>query len=164
MVLLFLTVIWAVYVAVWYRSRNDRRGNNSIHAFARHLSNLERTSPSHSGFASIAAPASGGNDVSGFSMGPVIVRRRNGISLDSARRRRRNVLVALASVAVGSLILIPFLGAAAVVLQLAADIAFVGYVVLLVRSHKLATERRAKVRYLPHVVTEAPMLLQRSAN
>jgi len=70
----------------------------------------------------------------------------------SARRRRREVFKALLVAMAGTLVLgaIPaFRGLWAVHVVL--DLAFVGYVALLVRLRNLAAEREMKVRLLPRV-------------
>jgi hypothetical protein len=54
-----------------------------------------------------------------------------------------------------------------VLLQVLADILLVGYVGLLIRTQRLAAERRVKVHYLPRVAASTPepqLLLHRSAN
>jgi hypothetical protein len=166
LVLLFLVAIgWAIYVAAWIRSRSDRRGVNSISSFSKHLSVLERTSP--------ARPMSSGVDrrPSGrpTPIYPAVgyAPTRSSMSLWEARRRRRNVLASLAGAAVATLVLVPFAGPAMLVLHLLCDVLLAGYVVLLVRTQRLAAERRAKVHYLPTLGAAAPepqLLLQRSAN
>lgn len=165
--LLFLVAVgWAIYVAAWVRSRSERRGVNSISTFSKHLSVLERTSPARVG------PGGNGERRPVGRPEPIFpaasyVPARAAMSLPDARRRRRNVLAALAGAAVLSLVLIPFAGSTMLVLHLAADVLLAGYVVLLVRTQRLAAERRVKVHYLPHVGSSAPepqLLLQRSAN
>jgi hypothetical protein len=95
------------------------------------------------------------------------------MSLSAARRRRRNVLYLLVGLALGTLILTPFMGMGMVLAQLVADGLLVAYVVLLVRGQRLVTERREKVLYLPssdRVVSPVspmvaePYLLQRSGS
>ena len=87
------------------------------------------------------------------------------MSISAARRRRRNVLYALAGGALASLILSPFLGTAMLALTALLGACFVAYVVLLARTQKLANERREKVVYLPvNQQAEPQFLLQRSAN
>lgn len=142
-VLVVLALMWAVVGVSWLRSRSDRRGVNSISSFARHLSVLERTSPSGTGYDYRTGAAS--RPANSFS---ARLAAASSIDLATARRRRRNVLLALAGTAVGALVLIPFLGGLAVTVHVLADVLLVAYVVLLVRTQRLAAERRAKVRYL----------------
>ena len=77
--------------------------------------------------------------------------------------------LALAGAALTTMVLIPFMGTAMIALNLLVDALLVGYVVLLVRTQRLAAERREKVRYLPQSAAVAPVAerqyaLQRSAN
>jgi hypothetical protein len=169
LVLLFLVAVgWAIYVAAWVRSRGERRGVNSISTFSKHLSVLERTSPARVG--------PGGDHVERRPSGrpePIFpaasyVPARAAMSLSDARRRRRNVLYALAGAAVGTLVLIPFAGSTMLLLHVVTDVLLVGYIGLLIRTQRLAAERRVKVHYLPTMSTaatpEPQFLLQRSAN
>lgn len=166
--LLFLVAVgWAIYVAAWVRSRGERRGVNSISSFSKHLSVLERTSPARVGPGGSVDRRPAGRPEPIF---PAVgyTPSRAAMSLADARRRRKNVLFALAGVALATLILIPFAGSTMVLLHIVADVLLVGYVALLVRTQRLAAERRVKVHYLPTVTaTSAPepqLLLQRSAN
>jgi hypothetical protein len=168
LVLLFLVAVgWAIYVAAWIRSRGDRRGVNSISSFSKHLSVLERTSPARIGPGPSADRRSVGRPEPIYPAVGYAGPSRSAMSLSDARRRRRNVLYALAGAALGTLVLVPFAGPAMVVLQIVADILLVGYIAMLIRSQRLAAERRVKVHYLPTVGASAPepqFLLQRSAN
>lgn len=149
MVLVVLALMWAVVGVSWLRARNDRRGVNSISSFARHLSVLERTSPA----TGIYGPSTGpSRPAAAFS---ARFAAASSIDLATARRRRRNVLLALAGTAVGALVMIPFLGGLAIMVQILADVLLVAYVVLLLRTQRLAAERRAKVRYLHPLSTAA---------
>lgn len=165
--LLFVVAIgWAIYVAAWLRSRSERRGVNSISSFSKHLSVLERTSPARIG------PGGNGERRPAGRPEPIFpaasyVPARAAMSLPDARRRRRNVLYALAGTAVVTLLMVPFAGSAMLVLHVLTDLLLVGYVGLLIRTQRLAAERRVKVHYLPRASTTAPepqLLLHRSAN
>ena len=166
--LLFLVAVgWAIYVAMWVRSRGERRGVNSISSFSKHLSVLERTSPARIG------PGGNGERRPVGRPEPIFpavgyVPRNAAMSLADARRRRKNVLFALAGAALATLILIPFAGSTMVLLHIVTDLLLVGYVALLVRTQRLAAERRVKVHYLPAIgsssVPEPQLVLQRSAN
>jgi hypothetical protein len=167
LVLLFLVAVgWAIYVATWLRSRGDRRGVNSISSFSKHLSVLERTSPARVGPGSSIDRRPAGRPEPIFpAVGYTPTRAQ--MSLNEARRRRRNVLYALAGAALGTLMLVPFAGSTMLVLNVIVDLLLVGYVGLLIRSQRLAAERRVKVHYLPTMSAAAPepqLLLQRSAN
>lgn len=166
--LLFLVAVgWAIYVAAWVRSRGERRGVNSISSFSKHLSVLERTSPARVGPGGSIDRRPAGRPEPIFpaaSYNPA----RASMSLADARRRRKNVLYALAGAALATLVLIPFAGSTMVLLHIVADLLLAGYVGLLIRTQRLAAERRVKVHYLPTVATatssEPQLLLQRSAN
>jgi hypothetical protein len=164
-VLLILAVVWAIYLFTWVRSRRDQRGVNSISSFSKHLSVLERTSPARPSRSNFVGRAPQGRPEPIF---PAANYQppRPAMSLSAARRRRRNVLYALAGAAVFTLVLVPFMGSMMVVLQVVTDLLLVGYLGLLVRTQRLAMERRAKVRYLPSAANaaEPQYLLQRSAN
>jgi hypothetical protein len=164
-VLFLLAVIWAVYLASWVRSRSEHRSVNSISSFNKHLSVLERTSPARQG---VAGPQRLGAQSSGRpGYGPLVARRAV-MTRSQARRRRRDVLFALAGVALVTLMLAVLLGGSFVYLQIAADILLLGYIGLLAHSQRLAVERRNKVRYLAPVGSmseiESPYLVPRSAS
>jgi hypothetical protein len=153
LVLLFLVAVgWAIYLASWLRSRAEQRNVNSISSFNKHLSVLERTSPSRS--------ASPGYEPS---------LRSPSMSLQAARKRRRDVLFALAGVALVTMVAAVVGGGGFVWIHLLTDALLAGYVVMLARAQRLAVERRTKVRYLAptasaSVAVERPYLLTRSAS
>lgn len=168
-VLFILAVVWAIYLASWVRSRGDRKGVNSISTFSQHLSVLERTSPYYygsdfSGSAPTSHLPSGRPTPLYPAVGYVAPQAR--MSLYDARRRRRTVLVGLASAAVTTLLFVPFLGSFAVFWHLVSDVLLVAYVSLLARTRRLAVERYEKVVYLPHLTAgaEPQLLLHQSAN
>jgi hypothetical protein len=168
LVLLFLVAVgWAIYVAAWVRSRGERRGVNSISSFSKHLSVLERTSPARVGPGGSGERRPTGRPEPIFPAANYVPARAS-MSRSDARRRRRNVLYALAATAVATLVLIPFAGSAMILLHLLADVLLVGYIGLLIRTQRLAAERRVKVHYLPTMsngsAPEPQFLLQRSAN
>jgi len=163
-VLFILAVVWSVYLFTWFRARRERRGVNSISSFSRHLSVLERTSPARPGAPATSSRANTRPE-------PIYpsahyVPPRPAMSISAARRRRRNVLYALAGGALVALILSPFLGPLMMGLAIVLGVCFGAYVVLLARTQKLANERRDKVVYLPvgQQQAEPQFLLQRSAN
>ena len=166
MLLFVVAVGWAIYIALWVRSRSERRGVNSISTFSKHLSVLERTSPARIGPGGNAERRPSGRPEPIFPAASYVPARA-AMSLSDARRRRRNVLGALAAAAVVTLLLVPFAGSTMVLLQIVADVLLVGYIGLLIRTQRLAAERRVKVHYLPRVAPATPepqLLLQRSAN
>lgn len=163
-VLFILAVVWSVYLFTWFRARRERRGVNSISSFSRHLSVLERTSPARPG--APATSSRGNARPEPIYPSARYVPPRPAMSISAARRRRRNVLYALAGGALAALILSPFLGTLMMGLSIVLGACFAAYVVLLARTQKLANERRDKVVYLPvgHQQAEPQLLLQRSAN
>lgn len=162
MVLFVLAVIWAVYLASWVRSRSEHRSVNSISSFNKHLSVLERTSPAGQGRASASR-----SSIAYPSYGPM-ARRAAHMTKSEARRRRRDVLFALAGVALVTLMLAVLVGGPLVYLQLLADVALVGYIGLLAHTQRLAVDRRRKVRYIAPVGAvheiESPYLVPHSAS
>ena len=162
MVLFILAVMWLGVGISWARSRRDHRGVNSISSFSKHLSVLERTSPAVPG----RSPSRSSGRPTPIYPAVGYIPPRPPMSLSNARRRRRNVLTALAGAAVGTLVLIPFAGSMMVMLQVLADVLLVAYLGLLIRTQRLAVERRQKVRYLPRPAHagEPQLLLHRSAN
>ncbi len=166
LILFILAVVWAIVIASWLRSRHETRGVNSISTFSKHLSVLERTSPARVGPGGSGERRPSGRPEPIF---PAVgyVPTRAAMSLPDARRRRRNVLGALAGAAVATLVLIPFMGSTMVVVHVLADLLLVGYIGLLIRTQRLAVERRDKVHYLPTrstTVVEPQLVLHRSAN
>ncbi len=161
---IILAFAWAWYLVTWAKSRRETRGVNSISSFSHHLSVLERTSPARPGRHSFANRPSGRPEpiFPAASYTPP----RPPMSISAARRRRRSVLYVLAALAVSTLVLIPFAGTTMIALQVLTDLMLVGYLALLVRGQRHASERRSKVHYLPNTVaaTEPQYLLQRSAN
>lgn len=158
-VLVILALVWAVFlIPQVVRSRREVRPADSIGAFQRHLSVLERAAPNHPG------------TVEGqVRVGPearTTAPRLATPSRADVRRRRRDVLVGLLAAMAGSLVLglIPGLRVLLVV-HLVLDVLFVAYVVLLVRARNAAAERDLKVRYLPSRTAPDPsLLLRRSVN
>lgn len=143
MVLFVLAVVWAIYLASWLRNRRVHRNVNSISSFSKQLSILERTSP---GGRSIGqqVPSARFN-------GSSLVVRSASMTRSDARRRRRDVLLALVGVVVVTAGLALVVGGPFIYLQLLADVALVGFVVMLVRAQQMAQQRRSKVRHLhPH--------------
>jgi hypothetical protein len=166
-VLFVLAVIWAVYLASWIRSRGEHRSVNSISSFNKHLSVLERTSPARQGAGRPSTVGTYGAAAPYSGFGPVGPRPSR-MSRHEARRRRRDVLFALAGGALVTLMLAVVLGGPFVYLQLLADVLLVGYIGLLVHTQRLAADRRNKVRYLapvaPMTDVESPYLVPRSAS
>ena len=155
MVLLILAGIWAAVLVPWVRSRVEPGPADSIGDFRRQLGVLQRTGPA------TVAPA---NRLRVPPYQPGVptpygahyaVRRSVPSSPEAARRartlkRRRDVLFTLLGGMTGTLLLgmlPPF--RMLLVLHVLLDLAFAGYVSLLVRMRNAAAEREMKLRFLP---------------
>jgi len=89
-------------------------------------------------------------------------------SLDAARRRRRDIIVAFAGLSVLTLVLAVAFGGPFLAAQLLSDLALLGYVMAVAQRQRLADERRDKVTPIrpPQVAAAAGghrELLQRAA-
>jgi hypothetical protein len=163
-VLLILAVIWAaVLIPPLMGARAEARPADSIGDFRRQLTVLRRAAP-------VSMPpahtmSTMGNVVPFTPVQPATLR-------ESSRRRRtlkrrRDVFYALLSAMGGTLVLGMVPGMRAMWgLHLLLDVAFAGYVAMLVRMRNETAERDMKVRFLPQAPTAAePMLaLRRSVN
>ena len=168
-VLLILAAIWAsVLIPPFLRSRAEGRPADSIVDFRRQLGVLQRTAPSRFGAANslrdpydrpqLAPPVRG--------LAPAAVRT---LTADARRRRtmkrRRDVFVGLLA-AMGMSLVLSRIGAlsALIWVHVLLDLAFVGYVAVLVHLRNLAAERELKVRFLPTAAAPVePALLARSS-
>ena len=153
MVLVVLAIVWAaVLIPPWLRNRAEGRPGDSIGAFHRQLTTLERTGP----------PESKAGPVAGVVGGAVRVRPRSRV-----QKRRRDVMLVLVGAMVGTLALslVPGLGLLLFV-HLLVDVLFVAYVAVLIRLRSAAVEREMKLRFLPgaHQTVGPALALRRSAN
>ena len=164
MVLLVLALIWGALAVSWLRSRSTSTFSDSVGTFRRHLTVLERTSPT------TVAPA---NRLRGINPGrttpSVGLNRRPvqmGVSIPmrtmpmaansaalrrrAAQKRRRDVFFALLAAATGSLALALLVGISIMwPVQIVCDLLLGGYVMLLVRIRNVAAERELKLRFIP---------------
>ena len=143
LVLFILAVIWAaVLLPPYLQNRSESRPADSISSFQRQLSVLERRSV-------VVNPAlhraSSARPAGAQAMHAPMAR----VSRNEAKKRRRDVLFTLAGTAAVTLVLAFMLGGLVWGLQLACDLLLGAYVVLLAQAQQRATERDAKVRYLP---------------
>lgn len=171
MVLLILAGIWAVVLVPYVRSRVEPGPADSIGDFRRQLGVLQRTGPA------TVAPANrlrvppyqpyqpAVPTPSAYGAVQAVVRRTPAsVTPEAARRartlkRRRDVLFTLLGGMAGTLLLgmlppLRMLWALHVML----DMAFAGYVTLLVRMRNAAAEREMKLRFLPGAVV-GPMAM-----
>ena len=154
MVLVVLAVVWAVVlIPPWLRNRAEGRPADSIGAFHRQLSTLERTGPE-------TPPPRTGAPLVPPTMRIATPRSR-------VQKRRRDVMLTLAGAMLGTLALsfVPGLGVLLVV-HVLLDVLFAAYVALLIRLRGLAAEREMKLRFLPgsNQPVEPALALRRSAN
>jgi len=154
-VLVVLAVVWAVVlIPPWLRNRAEGRPGDSIGAFHRQLTTLERTGPEtappRTALMAQARPAAR----------PASARAR-------LQRRRRGVMLVLGAAMVSTLML-SFIPGLRVMLVLHAivDVLFFVYVALLVRVRTVSAEREMKLRFLPGTreQVEPVLALRRSAN
>ena len=155
MVLVVLAVVWAVVlIPPWLRNRAEGRPGDSIGAFHRQLTTLERTGPETAPLRT--TPMSRARPVAR----PASARSR-------VQRRRRDVMLVLGGAMVSTLMLsfIPGLRTM-LVLHALVDVLFVVYVALLIRLRGVSAEREMKLRFLPGTreQVEPVLALRRSAN
>ncbi len=170
MVLVVLAMVWAaVLIPPMLRARAEASPADSIGSFRRQLNTLRRTAPP-------AVPAANSLGLPRYPS-PVPVptyqmARSYSPSPDASRRartlrRRRDVLLALLA-AMGLTFVLAFVPGFGMLwgAHFVLDLAFLGYVGLLVRMRNLAAEREMKLRFLPGPAVQAePVLaLRRSAN
>jgi len=146
-VLLILAVVWGVFlVPQVLRARAERGPADSIGAFRNQLSVLDKTAGS-AGVSSLAARRamhqshSISAPIAAYGVG---YRKPTAAELQQRRQRVFLGLLGLVVVTLAlGLLFTPFF-----LLNVIADAAFLGYVVLLARVRALAVEREMKVRYL----------------
>jgi hypothetical protein len=161
-VLLVLAVVWAVLLVSWLRSRTDSSFSDSVSSFRSHLIVLERATPlrvmpanrlrsgpvgGRQPLRPVPSVRSGSPPMARAGLRPpsaAALRRRQ------AQKRRRDVFFALLTGVIGTFVvaLIPGLQVMWPV-QVAFDALFLGYLALLVRMRNLATERAAKLAFMP---------------
>lgn len=137
-VLVILAVLWAVVlVPPLLRSRSEARRSDSVGDFTYRLGVLSKTG----GHASAAPRRPSGRP------GPVPAPR----GMTPAQRRRRDVLLTLTVAVMLTLGLAAGTGLTMVwALHLLVDALLVLYVLAIVRTRTVVSERRAKVAYLPN--------------
>ena len=152
MVLAALAIVWVVVLGSYARERMTDRRTDSVSAFHTQLSTLQRThhhgrSMRRSQPGRAMSPANAANPV-----------MRNGSTMqaETARRRRKNVLLGLATsaviTAVGAIVMT---SVATILLAAVCVLAAAGYVALLVERQRVVAEQYAKVRPIRSVPTNA---------
>jgi hypothetical protein len=159
-VLLILAVLWAaVLIPPLFKARTERRHGDSIGDFTYKLGVIGRTG----GFSAPRPASPAPMSIAGTTGAP---RPRLGVApagMTTAQRRRRDILVGLLGAVVVTLGAALLAGSTMMwVVQLVVDALLLTYVVLLVRMRTLATEQRAKVRYLPQPTPQ--LALRRTAS
>lgn len=162
--LVLLASLWGAMFVVWYRERASDRVD-SVAKFSRHLSVLERATPSQVSPLRTVEPSQRGvhriSSTPQLSRAAVAVPEPESavptatITLAEAYRRRRTVLIALAAAAAATFVGAVIAGGAMVLANVVVDLALAAYLVLLVRAQRIGAERRAKVAYLPPATARA---------
>lgn len=171
LVLVILAAIWAaVLLPPYLQNRRETRPGDSIATFRTQLSVLERTTPG--GRARSAGPdrreVPRYSSTPGYSAPPV--RRAPApvaMSKSEVRRRRRDVFLTLLGAVGVTFVLAIAMGGSVWMLHLAVDVAFAGYVGLLVKLQQDTVEKDEKVRYIqpaPRRSAPEPLLLRRSGS
>lgn len=163
LVLVILGLIWgAVLLPPYLQNRREHRPGDSIASFRHQLSVLERATPE--GRARNVTRISGrpewvANSSLAHNARPVA--RSSAAGHVSARKRRRDVFLTLLGAVGVTFLLALAMGGVVWMLHLAIDVAFVGYVALLVKLQQQAAEKDIKVRFLePNTLrsVEQPLL------
>jgi hypothetical protein len=142
-VLLILAVVWAIFLVPQVLRARATRTGDSVGAFAQQLSILGRTSPAGSPHLMRPLPMVPGHDDHDDDLGPAR------LTLDEARKRRKDVIRALLIAMAATLVLglLPPLRKLWMI-HLLLDAVFVGYLVLLYRAQSMGADRQARVRRL----------------
>ena len=154
LVLVILGLIWgAVLLPPYLQNRREHRPGDSIASFRHQLSVLERATPegrarnvtrlsSRPEWAANAPLAYNARTMAR----PAV--RTSAAGQASARKRRRDVFLTLLGAVGVTLLLAIAMGGVVWMVHLAIDVAFVGYVGMLVKLQQHAAERDIKVRFL----------------
>ncbi|HVL04078.1 MAG TPA: hypothetical protein VM386_06550, partial [Acidimicrobiales bacterium] len=154
MVLVILAMVWAVFLLPQLFRARAERSTDSISAFRRQLSVLERTAPVGRGSVTRLGPAPTGRPLAGArpigsvgaglrtapaTIGVPAASRHRAAGRANARKRRRDIFCGLL-VAIGVSLVLSLVPAMRMMLwvHLALDVVFVAYVALLVRARNLA--------------------------
>jgi Flp pilus assembly protein TadB len=144
-----LVILWAVLIGSWLKDRASTRPGDSVSAFRDQLHTLQRTQPGGRRSPLRANRSESFAPVAAF--GPGRPAPRTSTLSASVRRRRRDVLFALAGAAAFTFLLALVLGGPLlIVVNVLCDLALAGYVFALLQQQRIAHEKQLKVRYLPH--------------
>ena len=180
MVLLVLALIWGALLVSWLRSRSVSTFSDSVGTFRRHLTVLERATPTtvrpanrlRDGYPAAAQyipgprgqvpagrpgparrPVGAGNAgrPSAARAGRPIAGNAAALRRRQAQKRRRDVFFALLAGAAGSFLLALIPGLSVMWgVQVIFDVLLGGYVAMLVRIRNVAAERELKLRFIPN--------------
>lgn len=156
--LILLAIVWAiVLVPPLVRNRAELRPGSSVSSFRQDLAVIGRTTPTSSlrppALPGVAPTARVGSTPAGGPLAGTPGGRA------AARKRRRDVLFTLGGVAGFTFLLAIAFGGPMLILHLLVDMAFAGYLYLLVQMRKLAEEQAVKVRYLAAPPQSQPRLV-----
>jgi hypothetical protein len=184
LVLVILAMIWAaVLLPPYLANRRESRPGDSIASFRNQLSVLERTTPGGRSRA-LGRLEAGRHEadrrvVAGYATRQVSPATLNRSALGpqapsqaahrraEARRRRRDVFLTLLGAVGVTFLLAIALGGMVWMVHLAIDVAFAGYVAMLIKLQQESAEKELKVRYLPQAsrgAVEPQLLLRRSGS
>lgn len=178
LVLVILAAIWAaVLLPPYLQNRRETRPGDSIATFRTQLSVLERTTPGGRAGALGRYDSHRDARVDLPRYAPVTAVRPAGprsapsaaaMRRAEARRRRRDVFLTLLGAVGVTFVLAIAMGGAVWMLHLAVDLAFSGYIALLIKIQQESVEQDEKVRYLRPApgrgVAEPQLLLRRSGS
>jgi hypothetical protein len=170
LVLVILGLIWgAVLLPPYLQNRREHRPGDSIASFRHQLSVIERATPEGRARANAygygrsewaqPTPITAARPRAGRAVAARPAPRPAAMSM--ARKRRRDVFLTLLAAVPVTFVLAFAMGGMVWMLQLVADVAFVGYVGLLVKLQQEAAEKDLKVRFLepvPQRSYEQPLL------
>jgi hypothetical protein len=167
LVLVILGLIWAaVLLPPYLQNRREHRPGDSIASFRHQLSVIERATPE----GRARANTHGHGRSEWAQPTPITAARPRAVAarpasrpapMSLARKRRRDVFLTLLAAVPVTFLLAFAMGGMVWMLQLVADVAFVGYVGLLVKLQQEAAEKDLKVRFLepvPQRSYEQPLL------
>ena len=156
LVLVILGLIWAaVLLPPYLQNRREHRPGDSIASFRHQLSVLERATPE--GRARNITRLDTRTVARSASLAP----RSAMVTTSSARKRRRDVFLTLFGAVGVTFLLAIAMGGMVWMLHAVIDLAFIGYVGLLVKLQQEATEKDIKVRFLeptPLRAVDQPLL------
>jgi hypothetical protein len=158
LVLVILGLIWAaVLVPPYLQNRREHRPGDSIASFRHQLSVLERATPEGRARSlrfdsgrdwapepQAYAPVAAYRRTPARTAAPV----RTTAAMTSARKRRKDVFLTLLGAVAVTFLLAIAMGGMVWALHVAIDLAFVGYVGLLIKIQQEVAEKELKVRFI----------------